>query len=225
MLPSNTPVDTVPSRSSETKTRLSRVPGIRRTPSPALTQYILPRFLSNAECDALCTLIDSNIRPSTIADDLGDPQFRTSSTCDLDHHNDLVREVNVRLCELAGIIPQYGEPLQGQRYDVGQEFKFHTDYFEPGGEGYIEHCTVSGQRTWTMMVYLNAPEAGGGTRFKATNKIIKPETGKLVAWSSLDDNGYVNPDTLHHGMRVRKGRKYVITKWFRERTWPWPEAP
>jgi prolyl 4-hydroxylase len=25
-------------------------------------------------------------------------------------------------------------------------------------------------------------------------------------------------------MKVRKGRKYIITKWFRERPWPWAEG-
>ena len=31
----------------------------------------------------------------------------------------------------------------------------------------------------------------------------------------------VNPATLHHGMKVRKGTKYVITQWYRERPWGW----
>ena len=33
-----------------------------------------------------------------------------------------------------------------------------------------------------------------------------------------DDGGCrPNPATLHQGMRVRKGCKYILTKWFRER--------
>jgi len=31
----------------------------------------------------------------------------------------------------------------------------------------------------------------------------------------------LNPATLHHGMKVRKGSKYVITQWYRERPWGW----
>lgn len=223
MTPNHSPVDRTPSGADQTDRRLSAVTGIRRTPSAALTQFILPRFLSGEECVGLCKLIDRGVRPSTIADDIGDAAFRTSMTCDLDHRDPLVAAIDARLCELAGIDPGFGEPLQGQRYDPGQEFKFHTDYFEPGGSGYIEHCTLSGQRTWTMMVYLGEPQAGGGTRFKTTGKIIKPEIGKLVAWDNLTAEGSVNHATLHHGMRVRKGRKYVVTKWFRERRWPWAE--
>lgn len=218
------PADRIASGADLTEKCLSAVPGIRRAPSANLVQYILPRFLGGDDCAALCAQIDANLRPSTIADDIGDAAFRTSRTCDLDHRDLLVADIDERLCNLSGIAPDYGEPLQGQRYDPGQEFKFHTDYFEPGGSGYIEHCTVPGQRTWTMMIYLNDPEAGGGTRFKATGKIVKPETGKLVAWDNLTAQGDVNPATLHHGMRVRKGRKYVVTKWFRERPWPWAEG-
>ena len=32
-------------------------------------------------------------------------------------------------------------------------------------------------------------------------------------------DGSPNPASLHHGMKVRAGTKYVITKWFRERPW------
>jgi len=223
MTASNPPADRTASGADHTEARLSAVAGIRRTPSAALTQFILPRFLGIDECAELTAMVDRNVRPSTIADDIGDPGFRTSMTCDLDHTDPLVATIDARLCDLAGIDRAFGEPLQGQRYEAGQEFKFHTEYFEPGGAGFIEHCTVSGQRTWTMMVYLNEPEAGGGTRFKATGKIIRPATGQLVAWDNLTPDGLVNPATLHHGMRVRQGRKYIITKWFRERPWPWLE--
>jgi prolyl 4-hydroxylase len=68
------------------------------------------------------------------------------------------------------------------------------------------------------MIYLNRPEDGGATRFKAIRKTIQPETGKLVTWNNLGRDGLPNPATLHQGMKVRRGTKYIITKWFRERS-------
>jgi prolyl 4-hydroxylase len=218
------PVDLTPSHADGTAARLAAVPGIRRAPSPKLVQFMLPRFLSPAECDALIARIDRDLRPSTIADANGDSAFRTSSTCDLDHQDPLVIALNERLHELAGIPPEFGEPIQGQVYEVGQEFKAHTDYFDPHGADWDTYCSVAGQRTWTMMVYLNEPAAGGATRFLATGKLHQPEVGKLLAWNNLregPDGGHPNPDTLHHGMKVRKGRKIIITKWFRAQPWPW----
>ena len=182
---------------------------------------MLPRFLDPDACIGLMALIDGNARPSTIADPNGDDAFRTSSTCDLDHQNPLVVTVNNRLHELVGIPLEYGEPLQGQRYDVGEEFKAHTDYFDPDGADWETYCAIPGQRSWTLMVYLNEPAAGGATRFLSTGKMHQPETGKLLAWNNIRPDGTPNPETLHHGMKVRKGRKYIITKWFRERPWPW----
>ncbi len=130
-----------------------------------------------------------------------------------------VQRIETLLTGLCGIDPGYGEPLQGQRYDVGQEFKAHTDYFDPGGEDFARFCTLSGQRTWTFMIYLNEVAAGGATRFKLLDKTFQPEAGKLLCWNNRLPEGSVNHATLHHGMKVRKGVKYVITKWYRELEW------
>jgi len=176
-------------------------------------------FLTPEECGALIERIDARRRPSTIADDMGYEAFRTSETCDLEDADPVVAAINGKLAAFAGIDPAYGEPLQGQRYAVGQEFKAHTDYFEPQGGDYQTYCGRSGNRTWTLMVYLNAPDAGGATRFTCLNKIVQPEKGKLLGWNNRLPDGAVNGASLHHGMKVRSGTKYIITKWYRERVW------
>jgi len=198
---------------------LASQPGIQRFPRRDLALFIKRDFLDASECAGLIERIEANRRPSTIADDLGYEAFRTSETCDLEDSDPFIAAIDNMLSTYSGINGSYGEPLQGQRYAVGQEFKAHTDYFEPGGMDYEQYCGRSGNRTWTLMVYLNAPEAGGATRFTKANKMIQPETGKLVAWSNRTPDGGVNPATLHHGMKVRAGTKYIITKWYRERPW------
>jgi prolyl 4-hydroxylase len=192
---------------------------VQKVPNPSLDLFIVRHFLDEATCAALIERIDERRRPSEIADDIGIDAYRTSETCDLDSRDPLVAEVDRRLTELLGIPPVCGEPIQGQRYAVGQEFKAHTDTFEPGGYDYYVHTADSGQRTWTAMVYLNEPEEGGATRFKKIGKTVQPETGKLLAWNNLAWDGQPNPATLHHGMKVRRGTKYIITKWYRERAW------
>ena len=187
-------------------------------PTQALDLFILRGFLDADTCAALMALIDERRRPSEIADDVGIASFRTSETCDLDWRNPLVGEVDRRIGALLGLALEASEPLQGQRYAPGQEFKPHTDTFEPGCYDYLVHTAETGQRTWTAMIYLNEPEGGGGTRFKTIGKIIQPETGKLLAWNNLLPDGSPNPATLHQGMKVRRGTKFVLTKWFRERS-------
>ncbi len=195
--------------------------GMQRVPSPKIELFQFKRFVDAELQSELIRLIDKDRRPSTVADPNGDDYFRTSETCDLDPAEPAVEQLETLLANLNEIDPTYGEPVQGQRYEMGQEFKAHTDYFTPGGPDYEKFCSVAGQRTWTFMIYLNDVEAGGATRFKAINKTFKPEPGKLLCWNNRSPDGSVNPATLHHGMKVRKGLKYVITKWYREKPWGW----
>lgn len=199
--------------------RIAAHPGAMRFPNRDLTLFIQRDFLSGTQCAELIARIEKDRRPSTIADPNGDGYFRTSETCDLDPLDPFVANVDRLIANYAGIDPIYGEPLQGQRYAVGQEFKAHTDYFEPHGTDFAKYCSVAGNRTWTFMIYLNLPQAGGATRFTKAGKTVQPESGKLLAWDNRSADGVLNPATIHHGMKVRSGVKYVITKWYRERPW------
>ena len=195
--------------------------GIQRVPSDRIELFQLREFIDGDLRTELIRLIEHARRPSTLADAGEDRYFRTSETCDLDASEPCVRALEDKLAALNGIDPAYGEPLQGQRYDVGQEFKPHCDYFNRGGTDWDKYCSVAGQRTWTFMIYLNDVEAGGATRFRVIGKTFQPEAGKLLCWNNRRPDGTENPATLHHGMKVRKGRKYVITKWYREKPWGW----
>ena len=69
------------------------------------------------------------------------------------------------------------------------------------------------------MVYLNEPEAGGGTRFPRLGIEVQPRAGMVVIWNNMQLDGRPNIDSLHEGRPVEAGVKYVVTKWFRERIW------
>ena len=197
--------------------RLAAQPAAQRVPSPKLDLFVVRDFLDEAACAEIIERIDAQRRPSTIADDRGIADFRTSETCDLDPDDPVIAALDRSICGLLGLPPELGEPIQGQRYEEGQEFRAHTDTFNPGGYDFHVHTLQGGQRTWTAMIYLNAPEDGGATRFKAIGKTIRPEPGKLLAWNNLGADGQPNAATLHQGMKVRRGVKYIVTKWFRER--------
>ena len=89
------------------------------------------RFVTPDLAAELITLIEAGRRPSTIADDNGDPVFRTSETCDLPMREPDIVTLDERLSALSGIDRQFGEPIQGQRYDSsgtaqGSEFQVNT---------------------------------------------------------------------------------------------------
>lgn len=195
-------------------------PDIQKVPVTKAQLYVWRSFLVPEVCDAVVDLIDQRLRDSTTADAFADPKVRTSRTSDLGQlGHDLIMQLDELMAEAVGIHWSYSDITQGQRYDVDQEYKAHYDYFIPGSHEYQVYCQFLAQRTWTFMIYLNDVEEGGGTRFRRLEKTITPEKGKAVIWNNLNSDGSVNPYTIHHGMKVRKGSKYVITKWFRERGW------
>lgn len=200
--------------------RLASVPGIRRLPSAEIDMFVLRGFLDEQECRALYGMVERDRKPSRLmSSNNPDAGFRTSETCNLDAGDPVVRGVDAKLAALLGIEPRHGEALQGQRYGVGQEFKPHHDYLRTDEAYWAKQEKVGGQRTWTAMMFLNVPEAGGETYFPRIDAKIPPRAGTLVAWNNLDARGEPNTHSLHQGMPVLAGTKYIVTKWYRERPW------
>ncbi|NML05120.1 2OG-Fe(II) oxygenase [Sphingomonas sp. G-3-2-10] len=199
--------------------RLDAMPGIRRAPIEAAQLYLFENYLSDAECDKLVELIDANRRRSTLLATHEDPEFRTSDSCDLDRWSPDVLPVDERIAHLLGLPPEHGETLQGQRYAPGQQFKAHCDYFHETEAYWPAMQESGGQRTFTAMAYLTNVEEGGATWFPRAGIRIAPRKGLLVIWNNMLPDGRPNYDTLHEGMRVIEGTKYIVTKWFRERPW------
>jgi prolyl 4-hydroxylase len=181
--------------------------------------FTIPNFVSDKECDYLCSIIEANNTRSSVAGS-GDinstyHEGRTSSTSTLMDSDEIVNAINQRMHDELNIPLGYSEPTQGQIYQAGQEFRHHTDYFE--GNTYNNHCLASGQRTWTFMIYLNNVEEGGETEFPNLNKKrFIPTKGTAVVWKNSEGSQKVYPDSLHAGLPVIKGKKIIITKWFRE---------
>lgn len=195
-------------------------PDLRRVTTQKAQLYVWKNFLSDADCAELRRLTDMRLQDSTIsgADDPKYARFRTSRTCMLEEFGSpIVAQLGDKISKALGVSEAWSEPNQAQKYEIGQEFKAHTDYYEPGAEEYDQYCQTLGQRTWTFMIYLNTVEDGGATRFRKLDKQFRATQGQAVIWNSLTPDGDPNPWTLHHGMKVRQGAKYVITKWFRDK--------
>lgn len=199
--------------------RLATIPGVQRTPNRLVDIFTRRDFLDDVECQLLIDKIDRERRPSTLLAPTDDKEFRTSDSCDFDRQEPEVDAIERKIDEFVGIPHRRGETIQGQRYAVGQQFKPHHDWFYIDQKYWPEESKRGGQRVWTVMIYLNDTQIGGATRFKKIGKMFKAERGKLLCWSNLDHAGEPNVWTLHQGMKVRAGVKYIITKWYREQPW------
>ncbi len=187
--------------------------------SSLIELYTIPDLLSDQECAQVTDLIKTKLRPSGIIHEGEfDDSIRTSSTCDLGYlESPLIAEVDERICSLLGLDSEYSEITQGQLYEVGQEFKGHHDFFD-GKEALVEkHTRYQGQRTYTVMVYLNNVDEGGETYFPHLDANFKPVKGMALVWNNLNFDGMPNEITLHQGKPVISGYKSIITKWFREK--------
>ena len=202
--------------------RLLGAPKVAKIPKDRLEAFVVRDFLSEEECAGLIRLIDAGKIPSGLLAPSADPEFRTSESCNLNPADPLVGGVEERINALMGIDPINGETVQGQRYAVGQQFKAHHDFFHTDQPYWPALEKLGGQRTWTVMAFLNKPEAGGQTLFPDAGLRITPAAGYLLVWNNLDIAGEPNPFSLHQGLPVEAGVNYVITKWYRERPWNRP---
>ena len=182
--------------------------------------YSYKNFLTKKECSTLIDYIDTSAIRSPLANDEDEYEtsdYRTSQTADLDYFpSELIFDIDEKIERLIELDPFLGEGMQAQKYDPGQYYKEHWDFFPPDNKKEYEvYCEWMGQRTWTTMMYLNDVEKGGETYFKKLNLKIKPEQGLLIAWNNLYRNGKPNYKTMHEALPPTIENKYVITKWWR----------
>ena len=176
--------------------------------------FYIDNFLDNGECRHLIKTIRSKLRPSKLSSPDADEFFRTSKTCDLAALNDnVIQNIDDKICNLLQIEKDLSEPIQGQYYEIGQEFKPHTDFFE--NHELRKNAEALGQRSYTVMIYLNSTEQGGETTFPLINEKFSPLEGKAIIWCNLNTDLSPNAFSLHHATPVRKGYKAIVTKWFR----------
>lgn len=180
----------------------------------------IKNFISPSEAKYLIRMIDKYANKSMVVGagkEMNEYSLsRTSYTANLVANDPTVESLHKKIAKYLGLNIKKGESLQGQRYEVGQYFRDHQDYFK--GDSYERNCLASGNRTYTFMLYLNHNFEGGTTNFPHLRKEISPEEGKALVWNNLQ-HGVPNEYTTHGGTEVTNGTKYIITSWWRENIW------
>jgi hypothetical protein len=126
--------------------------------------------------------------------------------------NDLIKSIESQVASLLSIDLKQIEPLQIVRYEKGQQYKYHYDYFGK------ETDQKKNQRLHSILVYLNDLDEvdGGSTHFPLLKIRTYPYKGRAVLWNNLSADGTENNLTLHAGEPVLNDKiKYVLTIWTR----------
>jgi prolyl 4-hydroxylase len=224
--PNAAPAGKVPDREALRRTgqrvrkRLAANPQVYPIPAEDKAEiFAVGDFMSPAECRRMIEMIDVVAKPSAVFDLAYGADYRTSYSGDVDPADPFVMKISRRIDDLLGLDPRWGETIQGQRYLPGQEFQQHNDWFFTDARYWQTEKRRGGQRSWTAMIFLNQVEAGGTTDFTKLRLSIEPKPGVLLGWNNATPEGVPNEWTMHAGMPVAAGVKYIITKWYRTRRW------
>lgn len=177
-------------------------------------------LLSDDECEQMIDLAKPRLaRSETVEQASGGSEVHEARTSDgmffeRGEHG-LIDRIERRIAALVNWPLENGEGLQVLRYRPGAEYKAHHDYFDPAQPGTPTILQRGGQRVGTLVMYLNTPPRGGGTAFPDAGVEVGPMRGNAVFFSY--DRPHVVTRTLHAGMPVLEGEKWVATKWLRER--------
>ena len=201
------------------RARLAADPGVYRVPHDGIELFAVGSFLAEAECARFIAMIEATACPSPRYDPENPLEYRTSYSGDVERSDPFVQMIERRIDDLVGLPAEFGETIQGQRYRPGEEFQGHHDFFYAETPYWPGEVKMGGQRSWTTMAYLNPVEAGGSTDFTRLGLSIAPQPGALLLWNNALPDGTPNQATLHAGMPVLGGVKYIFTKWYRTRKW------
>jgi prolyl 4-hydroxylase len=127
------------------------------------------------------------------------------------HFDDVVADIERKASGMVNATPAHVEGLQVVRYQPGDYFKQHHDFFvEP------YRTEINNQRQYTFFVYLNDVNGGGETEFPHLNRAFQPKMGDAVFWrncTSVVDS--CHDEALHQGKAPLHDIKYGLNIWIR----------
>jgi prolyl 4-hydroxylase len=187
---------------------------------------VFDNLLTAKECDHIISLSHGRLEPSKVADTkTGNKKLsdvRTSSSCSLlREESKIITHIEKRIASLLNIPTVNGECLMVSHYQVGDEYYAHHDFFPPEKADYSLRIQKGGQRTCTMIMYLNDVEEGGEIYFPEVGFKCLPKKGDAVYFSYHNQKSQLDCAALHSSTRVTQGEKWVATKWFREKEYPY----
>jgi prolyl 4-hydroxylase len=198
---------------------LSVEPPRRVSAAPLIA--VSPHLLDPPTCRWLIRRAERSLAPAFINDvATGEARIdpaRTNFAAALGHPDlDLLTVlIQHRLAAAAGVAFDRLETVNVLRYEAGQAFAPHHDYFDTTQPDVAAGVARSGQRTATVLVYLNEDYEGGATDFPLIRRSFRGDTGDALVFANVGEDGRPDPLTLHAGLPTTSGVKWVLSQWVR----------
>lgn len=173
--------------------------------------------LTSAECDALISQAAHNLEAAATVGNKLDTSRKAKSTW-LTNATDVAEKIKHIAAYYSSrpIICQ--EHIHIVKYEIGDEYRAHYDFFDPTVVTHAEELARGGQRTHSCLFYLNEDYRGGHTQFPRRNLIITPKQGRMLMWTNVLGNQALDYDSFHAGLPVTDGEKWICIVWIRERS-------
>jgi prolyl 4-hydroxylase len=200
-------------------------------PHPTQWQFEAPRVgvIENFIPRSFCAWIIERARPKLQAVRVKDPvhggglqaEYRSNSGAGFSLiESDLVLQmVNARIADAIGVALANQEPSNVLHYKPGEEYRPHFDFITQSEKHALE-LQVAGQRTTTVLIYLNDDYEGGETEFPELDWRFKGKTGDALVFWNTTPEGLPDPQTQHAGLAPTRGEKWLFSKWVRARPYP-----
>jgi len=174
-----------------------------------------PNILSKQQCDTIISNASHDLSPSLLGKEMDAYErdaVRKSKTCWLDSTQ----------CPLDDYITDwiisYLQPYF-PKIDKSWMERLQVVEYEPGGK-FLEHWDNSWNKTEkdprfaTFLFYLNEDYDGGETIFPLLKRGVKGKIGTGLVFYNIDPySKQIIAESLHVGNTVRKGNKWIATKW------------
>lgn len=203
--------------------------------------YEIDNFLEPEKCNEIIKKYDKDLERSYILASEKYSKYRTSNQrwITKSQEYDLNIKVLNLINEFAKLIDKNlgnvsnvsnCEDFQFTKYEPNQEYKGHYDICdidkcdtEHKSECILDYEKMGSYRYMTVIIYLNDDFKDGETYFNKLNTKIKPKTGKALLFFSCmpDTESFKNgkckriEESMHAGLKVKNGKKYILTKWVR----------
>eukprot|EP01064_Diplonema_japonicum_P031255 TRINITY_DN552_c0_g4_i1.p1 TRINITY_DN552_c0_g4~~TRINITY_DN552_c0_g4_i1.p1 ORF type:complete len:443 (+),score=53.04 TRINITY_DN552_c0_g4_i1:65-1393(+) len=189
----------------------------------------IPDTVSEKDAEDIVARSNSQLQRSLVANDekhtneSGVKNVRTSSGAWLGDDFEPAKRLRDKLEKMTGVSRKNFEMLQILRYQPGQKYGSHVDYFHPAAYG-----KKNWNRMATVITFLTTVKSGGESNFPLAHSFVKshsdctrglrvhPVIGHSVLFYSMRPDLNFDHYSLHGGCPVGEGEeKWVAVQWLR----------
>ena len=175
---------------------------------------IYDNFITDEESEYIMKTAKKLFKPSMVGDSEGglNENIRKSYTAWLSRDDEVVKKIILKACEITNMDFENVEELQVVKYYKNGFYKSHCDSYTS------RKYENKNFRIFTFLIYLNDDYTGGKTNFPKINFTAQPKKNRAIFFQSLDSSKkYLNEHSLHRGLEIKHGIKYVANIWINDK--------